>query len=209
MDISSFPIIRKGRWLEAPLATQEDDDNKVIIGCRSPHIDVGRPQSDDGESMNDGEAEGDADNNDKAPSDPLGVPVNPEDLVVVVGLKDSKDPWDQWFLSLWSFTGDQMLGYNEGQILEIVKKTLPTRHYSLLFCVQIIRQAVESAKHIIIKEKLDKLLTGQSSTLYILLKTHPYERCKSVKFDEYKLLGNQIDRLAEVMAKMSTRDLGR
>ena len=37
------------------------------------------------------------------------------------------------------------------------------------------------------------------------LKTHPSAKNETVKFDEYKLLNNQIDRLAEVMDRMNTR----
>ena len=41
------------------------------------------------------------------------------------------------------------------------------------------------------------------------LKTPPSENHKSVKFDEYKLLDNQISRLAEIMHRVNTRSWGR
>ena len=50
---------------------------------------------------------------------------------------------------------------------------------------------------------------GQSSKSYMLLKTHPSEKNKTVKFDEYKLLCNQIDRKTEVINRMNTRPQGR
>ena len=40
-------------------------------------------------------------------------------------------------------------------------------------------------------------------------KTHPSEKSKYFKFDEYKLLDNQIEMLADVMDKMNTRHLGK
>ena len=53
-----------------------------------------------------------------------------------------------------------------------------------------------------IKVKLDKQLAGHSSAPYISLKTHHSEKYESVKFVEYKLLGNQIDTLVKVIEKI-------
>ena len=57
-----------------------------------------------------------------------------------------------------------LLGYGEPQILEVFKNTLPTKLYWILFPIEDLRQAVEKAKRILTKEKLDKQLTGQPST---------------------------------------------
>ena len=57
-----------------------------------------------------------------------------------------------------------LLGYGEPQILEVFKNTLPTELYWILFPIEELRQAVETAKRILTKEKLDKQLTGQTST---------------------------------------------
>ena len=56
-----------------------------------------------------------------------------------------------------------LLGYGEPQILEVFKNTLPTKLYWVLFPIEDLRQAVETAKRILNKERLDKQLTGQSS----------------------------------------------
>ena len=56
-----------------------------------------------------------------------------------------------------------LLGYGEPQILEVFKNTLPTKLYWILFPIEDLRQAVETAKRILTKEKLDKQLTGQGS----------------------------------------------
>ena len=55
-----------------------------------------------------------------------------------------------------------LLGYGEPQILEVFKNTLPIKLYCILFPTEDLRQAVETAKRILTKEKLDKLLTGQA-----------------------------------------------
>ena len=57
-----------------------------------------------------------------------------------------------------------LLGYGEPQILEVFKNTLPTKLYWVLFPIENLRQAVETAKRLLTKEKLDRQLTGQSST---------------------------------------------
>ena len=56
------------------------------------------------------------------------------------------------------------LGHGEPQILEVFKNTLPTKLYWIMFPIEDLRQAVETAKRILTKEKLDKQLSGQSSS---------------------------------------------
>ena len=48
--------------------------------------------------------------------------------------------------------------------MEVFKNTLPTKLYWILFSIEDLRQAVVTAKRILTKEKLDKQLTGQTST---------------------------------------------
>ena len=57
-----------------------------------------------------------------------------------------------------------LLGYGEPQTLEVFKNTLPTKLYWILFPIKDLRQAVDTVKRILTKEKLDKQLTGQTST---------------------------------------------
>ena len=102
-----------------------------------------------------------------------------------------------------------MLGYEEEQVLELFKNTLPTRYYYLLFGIQNLREAEESDKWVNTKERLDYKLAGQSSTPYMSLKTHPSATNKRVMFDQHNLLHNQIDRLTEVLDRMNTRPKGR
>ena len=57
-----------------------------------------------------------------------------------------------------------LLGYGEPQILEVFKNPLLRKLYWILFPIEDLRQAVDTAKRILTKEKLDKQLTGQTST---------------------------------------------
>ena len=52
-----------------------------------------------------------------------------------------------------------LLGYGKPQILEVFKSTLPTKLYWTLFPIEDLRQAVETVKRILTKEKLDRQLT--------------------------------------------------
>ena len=58
---------------------------------------------------------------------------------------------------------DTLLQYQEPQILEVLKNTLPTKLYWVLFATMNLRQAVEMAKRILTKEKIDRQLAGQTS----------------------------------------------
>ena len=48
--------------------------------------------------------------------------------------------------------------------MDVFKNTLPRKLYLILFPREDLRQAVETTKRILTKEKLDKQLTGQTST---------------------------------------------
>ena len=56
-----------------------------------------------------------------------------------------------------------MLNYVEPQILELMKNTLPSRLYPILFPIDNLRDAITTAKCVMIKEKIDRQKTGQSS----------------------------------------------
>ena len=54
-----------------------------------------------------------------------------------------------------------LLGYGEPQILELFDNTLPNRLYWVFFPIEDLRQAVETVKRILTKEKIDRQLSGQ------------------------------------------------
>ena len=61
-----------------------------------------------------------------------------------------------------------LLGYGKSQILEVFINTLPTKLYLILFPIEDLRQATETAKRILTKEKIDRQLSGQSvSSLFM------------------------------------------
>ena len=57
-----------------------------------------------------------------------------------------------------------MLNYGELQILELIKNTLPSRVYPILFPIDNLRDVITTAKRVMLKEKIDRQKTGQSST---------------------------------------------
>ena len=85
------------------------------------------------------------------------------------------------------------LGYGELQLLEVFKNTLPTKLFWILFPIEDLRQAVDTAKRILTKEKLDKQLTGQTSTSPFMSIREGTD--KRVSFNTKDKLGDKIDRL--------------
>ena len=73
------------------------------------------------------------------------------------------------------------MGYGEPQILEVFKNTLPTKLYWVLFPIDDLRQAVGTAKRILMKEKIDRQLAGQSSATPFMSIKDSYN--KNVTFD--------------------------
>ena len=55
-----------------------------------------------------------------------------------------------------------MLNYGEPQSLELIKNALPSRLYPILFPIDNLRDAITTAKWVMIKEKIDRQKTGQS-----------------------------------------------
>ena len=100
-----------------------------------------------------------------------------------------------------------LLDYGEPQILEVFKNTLPIKLYWTLFLIEDLRQAVETAKRILKKEKLDKKLTGQSSSSPFISIREGHRR--RVSFDTREELGSNIDKLTVMIGKLAAKDSGR
>ena len=97
-----------------------------------------------------------------------------------------------------------LLGYGEPQILEVFKNTLSTKLYWILFPIEDLRQAVDTTKRILTKEKLDKQLTGQTSTSpFLSVRDGTDRRVSSNTTDE---LGDKIDKLTVMMSKLAAKD---
>ena len=98
-----------------------------------------------------------------------------------------------------------LIGYGEPQVLEVFKKTLPTRLYWVLFLTEDFRQVVETAKRILTKEKIDRQLTGQTSSMSFMNIKNGYIG-KKVTFDTQDSLDEKIDRLTSMMSKLTAQD---
>ena len=97
-----------------------------------------------------------------------------------------------------------LLGYGKPQILEVFKNTLLTKLYWILFLMEDLRQVVEIAERILTKEKLNRQLTGQSSSTPFMNIRDGLQR--RVSFDTKEELGDKIDKLAVLIGKLVTRD---
>ena len=95
-----------------------------------------------------------------------------------------------------------LLVYGEPQILEVFKNTLPTKLYWILFPIEDFRQAVETSKRMLTKEKL----SGQSLPTPFMSVRDSHNR--KVTFDTKEELGNKIDKLAVMIGKLATRHSG-
>ena len=99
-----------------------------------------------------------------------------------------------------------LLGYQEPQILEGFKNTLPTKLYWVLFPIMDLRQAVDMAKIILTKEKIDRQLAGQtSSTPFMSIKDN---FSKKITFDMMDSIEQKIDKLTLMIGKLATNDKG-
>ena len=97
-----------------------------------------------------------------------------------------------------------LLAYGEPQSLEVFKNKLPTKLYRILFPIEDLREAVETAKRILTKEKLDRQLTRQ--TLVTPFKSIRDGHYREASFDTKEELGDKIDKLAVITGKLATRD---
>ena len=76
--------------------------------------------------------------------------------------------------------------------------------YWILFPINDLRQAVETAEGILTKEKIDRQLSGQSSsTPFMSIKDNHSRR---VTFDKGDELGGKIDKLTVMIGKLAARD---
>ena len=103
-----------------------------------------------------------------------------------------------------------MVNYREMQILENFKNTLPYQLYSTLINVNNLRDAIDLAKRVLMKEKLDRQLTGQSSTPFMTATSNdhhslPNSNKRGVTFDTMETLKRNsdcIDKLTSLVSNM-------
>ena len=99
-----------------------------------------------------------------------------------------------------------LLGYQDPQILDEFQNTLPPKLYWLLFPIEDLRIAVDTAKRMLTKEKIDKQSAGQSSsTPFMNIRN---SQGKKVSFNMQDDLEQKIDKLMVMMDKLVTEGDG-
>ena len=99
-----------------------------------------------------------------------------------------------------------LLGYQDLQVLEVIKNTLLSKLYWVLFPIEDLRVVVDTAKRMLTKEKIDKQLAGQtSSTPFMSIRD---SQSKRVSFNMPDDLEQKIDRLTVMMGKLVMEDKG-
>ena len=97
-----------------------------------------------------------------------------------------------------------LLNYGEAQIIELLKNTLPSKLYWILFPINNLRDAVDAAKRVLTKEKLDKQLSGQAGTATPFLKVGDVPHSgKKVSFNVQDPIKDQLETLTSMVYNMS------
>ena len=81
---------------------------------------------------------------------------------------ENEDTIDSYILKVKQVAS--LLNYGEQEILELFKNILPSKLYWILFPINNLREAVDTAKRVMNKEKLDKQLTGKASNISPFMK---------------------------------------
>ena len=102
-----------------------------------------------------------------------------------------------------------LLNYGEPQILELFKNTLHSRLYYMVYNMNNLREAVETAKCMLTKEQIDKQKPGQSSASpFMKVNQQSPKRNKSVSFNAIETSqkqGDSIDKLTSLMNELSSK----
>ena len=98
-----------------------------------------------------------------------------------------------------------LLGYDESQVLEVLKNTFPMRLYWVCFAIDSLRLVVETTKRIFTKEKIYRQLVSQSSLTPFINIRHEYNNTKVVTFDTQDRLDDKIDKLTSMISKPTTQ----
>ena len=106
-----------------------------------------------------------------------------------------------------------MIGYEEPQVLEVFKNTIANRLYWILYHIDYLRLAVETAKRVLTKEKIDRQMSGQSSdTPFMKVSDEANYSSKHSKkgmaFDELETIernSDSVDKLTSLVSKMNMK----
>ena len=103
-----------------------------------------------------------------------------------------------------------LLNYGEPQILELFKNTLASKLYCMVYYINNLREAVETAKHMLTKEQINKQKSGQpsASPFMKINQQNPKKNSKSVSFSTMETIpkqGDSIDKLTSLMNDLSSK----
>ena len=106
--------------------------------------------------------------------------------------------------------GAILLNYDEPQIIELFKNTLPSRLYWVLFSINNLRDTVDVAKLVLTKEKIDRQLSGQSGTTTPFMKVGDvyHSNRKTVSSSTQDPIREQLDNLTPMVYHMSIEKEG-
>ena len=93
----------------------------------------------------------------------------------------------------------RLLGYGEPQGLEVFKNIVPNRLYWVLFPIDNLCEAVETVKRFLTKEKINRQMTGQSSTPFMKLTD---KKRKTVSFDTRDVLERNSENMEQMRVLM-------
>ena len=110
---------------------------------------------------------------------------------------ENEDTIDSYILKVKQVAS--LLNYGEPEILGLFKNTLPSKLYWILFPINNLREAVDTAKRVMNKERLDKQLTGQASNISPFMKLRD-----DTHSGQQKMLNPQdLEAVSSVMYNMS------
>ena len=97
-----------------------------------------------------------------------------------------------------------LINYGELQILELLKNIIPSRLYWVLFSINNLRDAVDAAKRVLTKEKIDRQLLGQSGTTAPFVKVGDVHHLnKTMSFNMHDPIREQLENLTPIVYNMS------
>ena len=100
-----------------------------------------------------------------------------------------------------------LLDYGEPQILELLKNTLPRRLYYMVYNINNLRGAVETAKHMLTKEQMDAHKAGQTNSCPFMKVSPQNSKKKGVTFNAIETIqkqGDSTDKLTSLMNELNS-----
>ena len=101
-----------------------------------------------------------------------------------------------------------LLNYGEPQSLEIFKNTLPIRLYYMIYNINNLREAVETAKCMLTKEQIDGHKSGQAASSPFRKVSQQNSKKKGVTFNAMETIqkqGDSVDKLSSLMNELSSK----